>query len=62
MVLQEGQKIKVKIISVKDGKISLSMRALEDVAAEEVTVETFELPKSEEATTSMASLLKNIKL
>ena len=61
-VLEEGQKVKVKIIAVKDGKISLSMKALEDVAAAEIEEETFELPESEAATTSLASLFKNIKL
>ena len=46
-VLEEGQKVKVKIIAVKDGKISLSMKALEDVAAAEIEEETFELPETE---------------
>jgi small subunit ribosomal protein S1 len=61
-VLKEGQTVKVKIIDVKDGKISLSMKALQDVAAEEIEEETYELPEAEEATTSLASLFKNIKL
>jgi small subunit ribosomal protein S1 len=62
VVLKEGQKVKVKIIAVKDGKISLSMKALEDVAAEEIEEEVFEMPETEAATTSLASLFKNIKL
>ena len=62
VVLKEGQTVKVKVIAIKEGKISLSMKALEDVAAAEVEEETFELPKAEEATTSLASLFKNIKL
>lgn len=62
VVLKEGQKVKVKVIAIKDGKISLSMKALEDVAAEEVQEETYEMPKAEDATTSLASLFKNIKL
>lgn len=62
VVLKEGQKVKVKVIGVKDGKISLSMKALEDVQAEEVEEETYKMPKAEAATTSFASLLKNIKL
>ncbi len=62
VVLKEGQKVKVKVIAIKDGKISLSMKALEDVAAEEVQEETYQMPKAEEATTSLASLFKNIKL
>ena len=61
-VLKEGQQVKVKIIAVKDGKISLSMKALEDVAVKEIEEEVFEMPKTEEATTSLASLFKNIKL
>ena len=61
-VLKEGQTVKVKVIGVKDGKISLSMKALEDVAAVKIQEETYSLPKAEEATTSLASLFKNIKL
>lgn len=61
-VLKEGQQVKVKIIAVKDGKISLSMKALEDVAAKEIEEEVFEMPETESATTSLASLFKNIKL
>ncbi|MDO4322159.1 MAG: S1 RNA-binding domain-containing protein [Lachnospiraceae bacterium] len=61
-VLKEGQQVKVKIIAVKDGKISLSMKALEDVAAKEIEEEVFEMPETEAATTSLASLFKNIKL
>lgn len=61
-VLKEGQKVKVKIIGVKDGKISLSMKALEDVTAKEIEEEVFELPKSEAATTSLGSLFDKIKL
>ena len=33
VVLKEGQTVKVKITEIKDGKLSLSMKALEDVAA-----------------------------
>ena len=61
-VLSEGDTVKVKITAVKDGKLSLSMKALNDVAAEEVEEETFELPETEAATTSLGSLFKNIKL
>lgn len=62
-VLAVGDKVKVKIIGVKEGKISLSMKALADVAAKEIEEEAYELPKSnEEATTSLASLFANIKL
>lgn len=61
-VLKEGQKVKVKIIDQKDGRISLSMKALEDVMAEEIQEEKVEIPESEAIGTSLGSLLKNIKL
>lgn len=61
-VLKEGQPVKVKVIAIKDGKISLSMKALEDVASVEVEEETYEMPETEAATTSLASLFKNLKL
>ena len=61
-VLKVGDKVKVKVINVKDGKLSLSMKALADVAAEEIQEETVELPKSEELTTSLGALFANIKL
>lgn len=59
-VLEEGQKVKVKIIAVKDGKISLSMKALEE--PEEEVVEKVEIPKAEEIGTSLGDLFKNIQL
>ena len=62
VVLSEGQKVKVKIIDVKDGKISLSMKALEDVAAKEIEEETYQLPRAEAATTSLGSLFAKLKL
>jgi small subunit ribosomal protein S1 len=62
VVLKVGDTVKVKVIAVKDGKLSLSMKALNDVAAEEITEETFDLPKAEEVTTSLGDLFKNIKL
>ena len=61
-VLKEGQTVKVKIIANKDGKLSLSMKALEDVAAEAVEEETFDLPQSEAPTTSLGSLFAKLKL
>lgn len=64
-VLKAGQEVKVKVIAIKDGKLSLSMKALEEGAApdhEEQEVRNFKLPKAEELTTNMGSLLKNIKL
>ncbi|MGI6011892.1 MAG: 30S ribosomal protein S1 [Ruminococcus sp.] len=61
-VLKVGDRVKVKVIAIKDGKLSLSMKALADVSAKEVTEETFELPKAGEATTNLGSLFSNIKL
>ncbi|MGI6070237.1 MAG: S1 RNA-binding domain-containing protein [Blautia sp.] len=61
-VLTVGDKVKVKVIGIKEGKISLSMKALSDVLAKDVEEETYELPKSEEVTTSLGSLFANIKL
>lgn len=62
VVLSVGDTVKVKVIAVKDGKISLSMKALEEVAAEEIVEEVFELPKAEEVTTTLGSLFANLKL
>ncbi|MBP7347519.1 MAG: S1 RNA-binding domain-containing protein [Butyrivibrio sp.] len=57
-VLKVGEKVKVKVILVKDGKISLSMKALDDVAATEITEEKIEYTADGDATTSLAALLK----
>lgn len=58
-----GDKVKVKVIAIKDGKLSLSIKEASDLMAKEVEEETFELPESgEEATTSLVSLFANIKL
>ena len=40
----------------------MSMKALKDVAAEEVREEKVVLPKTEELTTSLGELFKNLKL
>ena len=61
-VLHVGDEVKVKVIAVKVGKLSLSMKALQDVAAEEIQEESVELPESEELTTNLGSLFANIKL
>lgn len=60
-VVTVGEKVKVKVIAVKDGKISLSMKALLDVAAENVQQEEIELPASEELSTSLGALLGKFK-
>ena len=62
VVLKEGQHVTVKVIAIKDGKLSLSMKALEEVAAEEIHEEEIELPESEEIATNLGALLKGIKL
>ena len=62
VVLKVGDTVKVKVIAVKDGKLSLSMKALNDVAAEEIQEEKIEIPKAEELTTTLGDLFKNIKL
>lgn len=61
-VLKKGDTVKVKVIAVKDGKLSLSMKALKDVAATEIEEETYELPTSEGIGTSLGSLFANLKL
>lgn len=58
-----GDKVKVKVIAVKDGKLSLSIKEASDMMAKEIEEEVYELPDSrEEATTSLGSLFANIKL
>lgn len=57
-ILKVGQKVKVKVTQIKDGKLSLSMKALEEIAATEITEEKIEYESDGEATTSMADLLK----
>lgn len=59
-VLKVGDTIKVKVIGIKDGKISLSMKVLEE--AQEEVHEKVEIPKSENIGTSLGDLFKNIKL
>lgn len=62
-VLEVGQSVEVKVIGVKDGKISLSMKALiEQKEKEEEQVAKVELPKAENIGTSLGDLFKNIQL
>ena len=58
--LKEGQKVKVKILSIEDGRISLSMKALEPEETEEPS--HYEYKSSGEAFTGLGDLLKNLKL
>ena len=64
-MLSVGDKVKVKVTQVKDGKISLSMKALEErpeVAPAPVREEKVVIPKAEKLSTSLGDLLKGIKL
>ena len=62
-VLAVGDKVKVKITAVKDGKLSLSIKEAEDLMAKEIEEEVIEIPESkEQATTSLGALFANIKL
>ena len=60
-VLTVGDEVEVKVIGIKDGKISLSMKALEEAIQEEEEVKV-EIPKSEDIGTSLGDLFKNIQL
>ena len=63
VVLKEGQEVDVKVIGIKDGKISLSIKALLENPEEEAPEEEeIVLPKTEEIKTSLGDLLKGIKL
>lgn len=61
-VLEEGQDVTVKVIGNKDGKISLSIKALIEPKEEEVKVEKVVIPPSENIGTSLGDLFKNIQL
>lgn len=58
VVLKEGQTVKVKIIGIKDGKISLSMK---DAEPEETEEEVFDYHENGQATTGLGALLKGLK-
>ena len=58
--LNEGQEVNVKVIAVKDGKLSLSIKALEE--PEEEIEEKIEIPEAEEIGTTLGDLFKNITL
>lgn len=63
-VIKEGDTVTVKVIDIKDGKISLSMKAVEENAEilEDVEEAAFEYTSGEDASTSLASLLGKFKL
>lgn len=59
-VLHVGDEVQVKVIGIKDNKISLSMKALEKI--EEDVIEDVEIPEAEDIGTNLGDLFKNIKL
>ena len=63
-IIKEGETVTVKILDIKEGKISLSMKAVMD--KQDVAMDFTDVPSSyqsgEEVTTNLASLLKGIKL
>ena len=70
-VLTVGQEVQVKVIDLKDGKLSLSMKALqerpnrqerEDDEESGRMPSDYKMPKSEDLTTSLGNLLKGVKL
>lgn len=58
-VLKEGQTVKVKIISIADNKISLSMKAIQ--ADDETEKEVFDYKEEGSASTGLSALLKGLK-
>ncbi|MDF2609215.1 MAG: hypothetical protein K0R92_689 [Lachnospiraceae bacterium] len=63
-VIKEGQEVTVKITDIKDGKVSLSMKAVEEnsMVVEDVKDVLNSFSSGEEASTGLGALLKNIKL
>ena len=63
VVLKEGQEVDVKVIGIKDGKISLSIKALqEDPDEQTFEEEEIALPEVGEIGTSLGDLLAGLKL
>ena len=62
-VLSVGDKVKVKVIRIKDGKLSLSIKEADESTASPVEEEKVVIPHSgEEATTSLGSLFEGLDL
>lgn len=62
-VLSVGDRVKVKVTAVKNGKLSLSIKEASDMMAKDIEEEVYEVPDAgEEATTSLGSLFAGIKL
>ena len=62
VVLKEGQEVDVKVIEIKDGKLSLTIKALIENPEEEVAEENIELPETEAIGTSLGDILKGLKI
>ncbi len=62
VVLKEGQEVDVKVIDIKDGKISLSIKALLDDPQEQPLDEDIVLPESDGLGTSLGDILDGLKL
>ena len=62
-VLKEGQKVRVKILNTNDNKVSLSMKALEEIMEDvEEEREPQEYTSGESVSTSLGDLLSKLKL
>ncbi|MBQ8946332.1 MAG: 30S ribosomal protein S1 [Lachnospiraceae bacterium] len=62
-VLKEGQEVRAKITKIEDGKISLSMKVLEEITGgDPEEVDTSEYSDRGSIGTSLGDLLKGIKL
>ena len=61
-VVKLGQRVKVKVLAVEEGKIRLSMKEAEDIAPEVEDEDVSMEYRDEEASTSLAGLLAGIKL
>ena len=63
VVLKEGQEVDVKVIEIKDGKLSLSIKALlENPEEPDSSDEEIPIPESQDIGTSLGDLLKGFKL
>lgn len=60
--LNLGDEVTAKITKIQDGKLSLSIKALNDNMEPQEENIDYEIPKSQQLTTSMGSLLAGIKL
>ena len=61
-VLKEGQTVTVKILSIEDGRISLSMKVLAEQQTEKEEHETFDYKETGSVGTGLGALLKGLKL